>query len=175
MFRARTAQFETSWEQVLEKSQKEPHGMIKRQFDSSALVQLISRLRGKDRFRSLYFDRTAPQQPSFNFYTIHHLKNTFKRRKTIMSDSNSLPNFLTNTDLHPSFDADIKDVHLIYDYAAQSPDGKPEKWRYEMWFQSSNRINYVRTHLLSLACQTLTSHLLLLTSLPKPRQSTAAP
>ncbi|OBW64613.1 MAG: putative polyamine transporter [Aureobasidium pullulans] len=59
-----------------------------------------------------------------------------------MSDSNSLPTFLTNTDLHPSFDADIKDVHLIYDYAAQSPDGKPEKWRYEMWFQSSNRINY---------------------------------
>lgn len=93
-----------------------------------------------------------------------------------MSDSNSLPTFLTNTDLHPSFDADIKDVHLIYDYAAQSPDGKPEKWRYEMWFQSSNRINYVRTHLLPLACQTLTSHLLLLTSLPQNnRQSTAAP
>lgn len=67
-----------------------------------------------------------------------------------MSDSKSLPTFLTNTDLHPSFDSDIKDVHLIYDYAAQSPDGKPEKWRYEMWFQSSNRINYVRTHLLPL-------------------------
>jgi hypothetical protein len=57
-----------------------------------------------------------------------------------MADSKSLPTFLTNTDLDPSFDTDIKDVHLIYDYAAQSADGTPEKWRYEMWFFSSNRI-----------------------------------
>jgi hypothetical protein len=57
-----------------------------------------------------------------------------------MADSKSLPTFLTNTDLDPSFETDIKDVHLIYDYAAQSADGKPEKWRYEMWFFSSNRI-----------------------------------
>lgn len=58
----------------------------------------------------------------------------------IMTDSNSLPTFLTNTDLDASFDKDIKDTHLIYDYAAQAPDGTPEKWRYEMWFFSSNRI-----------------------------------
>lgn len=57
-----------------------------------------------------------------------------------MADSKKLPTFLTNTDLHPSFDKDIRDTHLIYDYAAQAPDGTPEKWRYEMWFFSHNRI-----------------------------------
>lgn len=56
--------------------------------------------------------------------------------------STPLPHFLTNTDLHPSFDKDVRDVHLIYDYNAQSADGKPEKWRYEMWFFSDNRIVY---------------------------------
>lgn len=53
-----------------------------------------------------------------------------------------LPDFLTNTALHPSFDEDIRDVHLIYDYAAQDSKGNPEKWRYEMWFFSENRIVY---------------------------------
>jgi len=57
-----------------------------------------------------------------------------------MADSKELPTFLTNTDLDPSFDTDIKDTHLIYDYAAQAEDGTPEKWRYEMWFFSHNRI-----------------------------------
>ncbi|EMC90836.1 hypothetical protein BAUCODRAFT_144008 [Baudoinia panamericana UAMH 10762] len=53
------------------------------------------------------------------------------------------PAFLTNTPLHPSFDTDIKDVHLIYDYDAENPKtGEPEKWRYEMWFFSANRIVY---------------------------------
>jgi hypothetical protein len=33
----------------------------------------------------------------------------------------------------PQFDKDIRDVHLIYDYDARSPEGKPEKWRYEMF------------------------------------------
>ncbi|KAJ5887805.1 hypothetical protein N7495_007846 [Penicillium taxi] len=41
-----------------------------------------------------------------------------------------------------TFDADIRDRHLIYDYAAQDAEGNPEKWRYEMWFESDNRINY---------------------------------
>jgi hypothetical protein len=68
-----------------------------------------------------------------------------------MTDSNSLPTFLTNTDLDVSFDKDIKDTHLIYDYAAQAPDGTPEKWRYEMWFFSSDRI----------VCKFLASFLLL--------------
>jgi hypothetical protein len=30
------------------------------------------------------------------------------------------------------FEKDIKDVHLIYDYAAKDSQGNPEKWRYEM-------------------------------------------
>jgi len=59
-----------------------------------------------------------------------------------MPPNTSLPQFLTNTDLDSSFERDIRDVHLIYDYDAQSADGKPEKWRYEMWFFSENRIVY---------------------------------
>ncbi|KAL1849182.1 hypothetical protein Daus18300_013339 [Diaporthe australafricana] len=53
-----------------------------------------------------------------------------------------LPEFLTNTPLHPSFDEDIRDTHLIYDYDAQDANGNPEKWRYEMWFFSEDKINY---------------------------------
>jgi len=41
-----------------------------------------------------------------------------------------------------SFDKDLKDLHLIYDYDAQDAQGNPEKWRYEMWFFSQNRIVY---------------------------------
>ncbi|KAI9835850.1 MAG: hypothetical protein M1819_001748 [Sarea resinae] len=41
-----------------------------------------------------------------------------------------------------TFDQDIKDVHLIYNYDAESPEGKPEKWKYEMWFYSEDRIVY---------------------------------
>jgi phenolic acid decarboxylase len=54
----------------------------------------------------------------------------------------SIPGFQTNTPLHPSFDEDIRDTHLIYDYDAEDADGNPEKWRYEMWFFSENRIVY---------------------------------
>ena len=54
-----------------------------------------------------------------------------------------LPAFQTNTPLHPSFNTDILDTHLIYDYDAANPQtGEPEKWRYEMWFFSENRIVY---------------------------------
>lgn len=53
-----------------------------------------------------------------------------------------LPEFLTNTPLHPSFERDIRDTHLIYDYDAQDASGNPEKWRYEMWFFSEDKINY---------------------------------
>jgi len=53
-----------------------------------------------------------------------------------------IPGFLTNTPLHSSFDKDIRDTHLIYDYDAQDADGNPEKWRYEMWFFSEDRIVY---------------------------------
>lgn len=61
-------------------------------------------------------------------------------RVTMPSDS--LPQFLTNTKLDPSFDNDIRDTHLIYDYNAQDAQGNPEKWRYEMWFFSDTRVVY---------------------------------
>nr|CUI18215.1 ferulic acid decarboxylase [Cordyceps farinosa] len=59
-----------------------------------------------------------------------------------MATKTALPQFHSNTPLHPSFDQDIRDLHLIYDYDAQSSDGTPEKWRYEMWFFSDARIVY---------------------------------
>merc|ERR1711988_1001811 len=59
-----------------------------------------------------------------------------------MPPNTSLPQFLTNTDLDSSFERDIRDKHLIYDYDAQGEDGKSEKWRYEMWFFSEKRIVY---------------------------------
>lgn len=34
------------------------------------------------------------------------------------------------------FAKDLKDLHLVYDYNAQDAQGKPEKWRYEIWFFS---------------------------------------
>ena len=36
-----------------------------------------------------------------------------------MAPGENLPDFLTNTELDPSFDKDILDTHLIYDYDAQ--------------------------------------------------------
>jgi len=55
----------------------------------------------------------------------------------------NLPSFQTNTPLDPSFDKDIRDTHLIYDYNAENPEThEPEKWRYEMWFFSEKRIVY---------------------------------
>ncbi|KAF4552150.1 Hypothetical protein D9617_11g009990 [Elsinoe fawcettii] len=41
-----------------------------------------------------------------------------------------------------AFEQDLKDVHLLYDYDAQDEDGNPQKWRYEAWFFSSDRIVY---------------------------------
>lgn len=58
------------------------------------------------------------------------------------SPISSTPGFRMDTPLHQSFDEDIKDVHLIYDYAATAADGNPETWRYEMWFYSQSRIVY---------------------------------
>lgn len=45
---------------------------------------------------------------------------------------------MMDTPLHPSFDQDIRDTHLLYDYDARDANGNPEKWRYEMWFFSEN-------------------------------------
>lgn len=41
-----------------------------------------------------------------------------------------------------TFDDDIRNRHLIYDYAAQDSQGNPEKWRYEMWFYNEDRVVY---------------------------------
>ncbi|KAJ6017431.1 hypothetical protein N7451_000810 [Penicillium sp. IBT 35674x] len=41
-----------------------------------------------------------------------------------------------------TFNEDIRDRHLIYDYDAQDAQGNPEKWRYEMWFYNEDRIVY---------------------------------
>ncbi|KID65371.1 uncharacterized protein G6M90_00g052240 [Metarhizium brunneum] len=59
-----------------------------------------------------------------------------------MSSLTPLPHFLSATKFHPSFETDVRDVHLVYDYDTHAIDGKPEKWRYEMWFFSENRIVY---------------------------------
>ncbi|KAE8149510.1 phenol acid carboxylase [Aspergillus avenaceus] len=49
--------------------------------------------------------------------------------------------------VHPTlegstFNEDIRDRHLIYDYAAKDKQGNPSKWRYEMWFYNEDRIVY---------------------------------
>jgi len=40
------------------------------------------------------------------------------------------------------FKQDIEDLHLIYEYDVDIGKGKHEKWRYEMWFFSFDRIVY---------------------------------
>jgi len=59
-----------------------------------------------------------------------------------MAAETSYPTFLTNTPLHSSFQKDILDTHLIYDYDAQDASGNPEKWRYELWCFSDDRVVY---------------------------------
>jgi hypothetical protein len=49
-----------------------------------------------------------------------------------MAPGDTLPDFLTTTPFHPSFDKDIRDTHLVYDYDAQGSNGNSEKWRYEI-------------------------------------------
>ncbi|KAG0204564.1 hypothetical protein BGX28_003535 [Mortierella sp. GBA30] len=42
-----------------------------------------------------------------------------------------------------AFEKDLENLHLVYDYDAQNVEtGKPETWRYEIWFRSSDRIVY---------------------------------
>lgn len=41
------------------------------------------------------------------------------------------------------FKKDIENLDLLYDYDAENPKtGAPEKWCYEMWFHSEDRIVY---------------------------------
>ncbi|PYH78607.1 hypothetical protein BO82DRAFT_357162 [Aspergillus uvarum CBS 121591] len=41
-----------------------------------------------------------------------------------------------------TFDADLRDRHIIYDYVAHDGNGNPEKWRYEIWFFKEDRVVY---------------------------------
>jgi phenolic acid decarboxylase len=59
-----------------------------------------------------------------------------------MAPGEKLPEYNTNTSLDPSFEQDILDQHFIYDYDAQDSDGNPEKWRYELWCFSKDRVVY---------------------------------
>lgn len=56
------------------------------------------------------------------------------------------PNYIpqgVKPDIQALFDKDLKDLHQIYDYDAQNVEtGEPEKWRYEMWFVTSERVVY---------------------------------
>ncbi|KAF1839997.1 uncharacterized protein K460DRAFT_371959 [Cucurbitaria berberidis CBS 394.84] len=59
-----------------------------------------------------------------------------------MAPGDNLPDYHTNTPLDPSFEKDILDTHLFYDYDAQDSNGNPEKWRYELWCFSKDRVVY---------------------------------
>ncbi|KAJ4212302.1 hypothetical protein FSOLCH5_013267 [Fusarium solani] len=61
---------------------------------------------------------------------------------TLLKDVIAYPIYQTNGDLDPSFETDIRDTHLIYDYDARDSEGNPEKWRYEIWFFSEDRVVY---------------------------------
>ncbi|KAF9954259.1 hypothetical protein BGZ72_004730 [Mortierella alpina] len=42
-----------------------------------------------------------------------------------------------------AFEKDLEDLHLLYDYDARNvKTGEPEKWRYELWLRSSDRVVY---------------------------------
>lgn len=41
-----------------------------------------------------------------------------------------------------TFDTDIRDRHLLYDYDAQDAQGNPQKWRYELWCYNEDRVVY---------------------------------
>ena len=38
-----------------------------------------------------------------------------------------------NANMPGTWEEDMKDVHLLYDYDVKQPDGSTEKWRYELW------------------------------------------
>ncbi|KAM3083508.1 hypothetical protein ACMFMG_004156 [Clarireedia jacksonii] len=48
----------------------------------------------------------------------------------------------TDPAILPQWEKDLKDVHLLYDYNAKDANGKPEKWRYEMYFAHPTLIIY---------------------------------
>ncbi|EYE97478.1 uncharacterized protein EURHEDRAFT_295601 [Aspergillus ruber CBS 135680] len=46
------------------------------------------------------------------------------------------------TETTSTFDADLANRHIIYDYEAHDHDGNPDKWRYEIWFYNADRVIY---------------------------------
>jgi len=56
-----------------------------------------------------------------------------------------MPVLPSGTSTDAAFERDISNRHLVYDYSvpgSQTASGKEEKWRYEMWFHSADRIVY---------------------------------
>ncbi|KAA8643989.1 hypothetical protein EYZ11_011359 [Aspergillus tanneri] len=41
-----------------------------------------------------------------------------------------------------TFESDLLDRHLVYDYLTHNAEGNPERWRYELWVQNADRIVY---------------------------------
>lgn len=81
---------------------------------------------------------------SFTEHNYHHLpSHSIPHPHPKVSKSKSKPIMPVVPSLKDTpFDTDIRDRHLIYDYAAQDAQGNPEKWRYEMWFYNEDRIVY---------------------------------
>lgn len=109
--------------------------------DDAPMLSKIYTANTCGRSDDIYKVYTTKQLTLLNPDCCRHFSLTSKST-SVRSKMPSIPGFLTNTPLHPSFDKDIRDTHLIYDYDAQDENGNPEKWRYEMWFFSENRIVY---------------------------------
>ena len=67
--------------------------------------------------------------------------------KSLRTISIKITNTKTNMPVVPSlegssFDADLRNRHIIYDYAARDAEGNPEKWKYELWFFNEDRVVY---------------------------------
>ena len=53
-----------------------------------------------------------------------------------MAAANSASMPTMPSDVQSLFAKDLLDVHLVYDYNVHDAEGRPEKWRYEIWFFS---------------------------------------
>jgi hypothetical protein len=53
------------------------------------------------------------------------------------------PNGPMDAETTSHFEKDLRDVHIVYDYNVRdASSGTSEKWRYEFWFFSSDRVVY---------------------------------
>ncbi|KAF7537368.1 hypothetical protein G7Z17_g12860 [Cylindrodendrum hubeiense] len=53
-----------------------------------------------------------------------------------------LPHLLTTSKLDPSFEDDMRNTRILYDYNGRDENGNPAKWRYECWIFSDTRLVY---------------------------------